>query len=165
VLALEFSPDGKSLAMIDGQGTAFLVNVPGQHSAAASINQSAGVTDITSLSFSADSSVIAFTDTTSKAVQLWGVAAKKVIGTIAYPGHSPAAVAYSPGGKIIAIGDAAAKKIYLVAIASGRVVGTLPHYQPAGGGGLAFDLAGKYLVTYVSSTATAYVYEVTSLDG
>lgn len=163
VLFMEFSPDGRSLAVIDGQGTAFLVNMTDQHSAAASINQSAGVTDITSLSFSADSGVIAFTDTTSKAVQLWSVAAKKVIGTIACPGHSPAAVAYRPGGKIIAVGDAASGKIYLEAIPRGRVVGTLPHYQPAGGGGLAFDLTGKYLVTHAASTA--YLYDVTSLAG
>jgi hypothetical protein len=158
VLAMEFSPDGKSLAVIDGQGTAFLVNMAARRSVAGSINESAGVTDITSLCFTAGGGAIAFTDTTSKSVQLWSVAGKKIAGTIGYPGHAPAAVACSPGGKIVAIGDAASRDIYLQDMASGRVVAALPHYQPAGPGGLAFDLAGKYLVTYAADTA--YVYDV-----
>lgn len=171
LVSITFSPDSRSLAIIDGRGGAYLINVA-RHSFAAHVNP-AGMPKITAVSFSADNRTIALIGPSSKVVQLWDVAARRVVGTISEPGHSPAEVAYSPDGKIVAIGDTDSKEIYLEATVSHKVVGTLPHYQPGepnppsflfSEAGLAFDSTGKYLATYAAPT-TAYLYNVASAEG
>jgi serine/threonine protein kinase len=180
--ALDFSPDGKTLAEIGLNGTAYLWGMA-THQITATITGSSGPEGIISLAFSPDGRTIAIVD--GDVIRTWDVATGSFTGTITYPGNDPVEVAYDPNGKTIAIGDAAGN-IYLQDIASHKDIAILPHYSPFqanrqvfemygkvqsfsyssfGGNGLLFDSTGKTLATYTSANATAYLYNIGSLSG
>ena len=141
VSTLEFSPDGKTLAEINLNGTVYLWSMAIRQ-VTAEITDPGDPIGIISLAFSHDGRTIAIVEGNNQGLpknapertvaRLWNIANKSFTDTIAYPGKNPSDVAYDPNGKLIAIGDADGNA-YLQNIASDKTAAALPHYSPLDG--------------------------------
>jgi WD40 repeat protein len=116
-----FSPDGKSLATADADGSARLWSATTHQP----IKIFTGTAEqAISVAFSPDGNVLAVADS-SGAVTLWNVAAGKAAATLAVPRSGPVTdVAFSPDGKTVATASEDGP-VRLWSVATGQVTATI----------------------------------------
>ena len=99
-LAIAFSPDGHVLASGDREGTVRLWDVGARRQ----IEVLPADGPVTSVAFSPDGEVIAYSSGTDGTVRLWQVAAKQLLGILEMGNSWVRSVVFSPDGRFLAVG-------------------------------------------------------------
>ncbi len=140
---MAFSPDGKILAVIDGNDTADLFDV-------ATLTRIGTIPDVSAMAFSPDSKLLAATGS-NDVVHLWDVATRTRIATFGaaqnatdYP---PAAAVFSSDGNTLAVGVGGALEVW--SVSARREVRTLgKQSSPYQDLPVAFLPGGRILLSY-----------------
>jgi WD40 repeat protein len=152
--SVAFSPNGRTLAVGDTFGEAYLWDVTSRNLIATLANP-ASAGGGTSVAFSPDGQVLAADDGNGH-IYLWDVATRHRIATLASPAAGPSGpgsgaqgwVAFSPNGRTLAAGSASASAVYVWDAATWHQTATLP----ADGGvrSVAFSPNGRTLAAGTS---------------
>jgi WD40 repeat protein len=151
--ALAFSPDNQTLAtghwnnvtlwdVRTGARLALLMSPP-PPSDAISYNRDGRY--IYGLAFSRDGTLLAAGSDNAE-LQIWDVAARKLLHTLKIGGSDVSNPAFSPDGKLLAAGTYGNGTVYLVDVASGKILSQV-QVSMFGCGAVAFSPDGRYLIT------------------
>jgi WD40 repeat protein len=141
--SVALSPDGKTVATGDGDGSTYLWNTATRTRIAALPGSPNGVGGV---AFSPDGKLLAIGDS-DRGIYLWNLAAGTLTASMKNPGDL-AAVAFSPNGRILAT-DGLDHGTYLWNLATGRRTALPSGGDSYGQGSLAFSPDGNTLAVAV----------------
>jgi eukaryotic-like serine/threonine-protein kinase len=159
VTSAAFSPDGKLLAVGDGDNSAYVWDLATGH-IVATVTGSRHAS-ATSVAFSPDGQMLA-TGAGNGSTYLWDVATSRLVATVTDPErirHSNVtSVAFSPDGQMLATGDKD-DSTYLWDVATGQLAGTLTDPGTSNVDSVAFSPDGQMLAVGDSDGST-YLWDV-----
>ena len=141
--SVAFSPDGKTLAAVDGADGIYLWDIPARSQVATLPDP--GKQAVVSVAFSPDGKTLAAVDAAG-GIYLWDIAARNLVVTLSAPNvQAVNSAAFSPDGKTLATADAA--DTYLWDIPARSLVAAVPDPGKQAVVSVAFSPDGKTLAT------------------
>ncbi len=161
VASIAFSPNGRTLALGDGNGNSYLWDIAtGKLTATFPDPGVKGSVRPVRVAFSPDANILAVGDLNGH-TRLWDIATGRLTATFTDPGTEGVnAIAFSPNGKILATGDQNGFT-YLWDTATGKVTATLADAGSRGVNAIAFSPNGKIVATG-DQNGSSYLWDIPS---